>query len=292
MKINILGLSSPARFKLEELERGLLKHQEIWKKQEVETIIHPSCYVQNHYETLEPKAKCQELTDVAKLDKQIIMSLRGGYSTNFMLKHLDLNELDQYQNTIIGHSDLTILLNQIAFNTNWDVYHGPLFTSLLEDDDYTAQNLVGQIKGEIKQLSSVSKLEVINPQLINGVICGGNLSLIVGAIGTKWELDLEQKIILIEDVNEPDFKIDAMMWQLCNHYDLNKVKGFIIGSFKGCNKEYNEQHRGYEYIIKSYLEKYKKAIILNFSSSHESIMTSLPLNKQLNINEKGVITLM
>ncbi len=293
MQAHILGLASPARFKLEELNAGLEKHQEIWKQNGVTTKLYPSCFIQNHYETLTPSEKAKELQEVAKLNNQLIISLRGGYSTNFMLDHLDLNELKKYKNILVGHSDLTILLNYIAYNTEWNVYHGPLFTSVLKNDEYTIDNLISQItktESEEVVLKSVTKLKLYNMREVTGEIIGGNLSLITGVIGTKYQLDLKDRVLLIEDVNEPDFKIDAMMWQLTNTYDFSKLKAVIIGSFKACNYEYNETHRGVKRIMENYLLKHNIPILMNYSSSHESTMTSLPLNKTININLSGDIT--
>lgn len=292
MKINILGLSSPARYPLDQLEAGLATHEEIWRQYGFQPSIYPSCFVQNHYETLSPQAKVLELQELACKDKQIIVSLRGGYSTNFMLDKIDFNLLKTKHNTIIGHSDLTILLNQLALKTNWHVYHGPLFTSVKVDDQYTLKHLKAILSGESKEFKSVTELEIINPQAINGKIIGGNLSLITMAIGTKYELDLRDKIVLLEDVSEPDFKIDGMLWQLANHYDLREVRGFIIGSFVNCTWEYSEKQRGVRAILNYYLAGYQKPIWFNFSSSHDPIMTCLPLNRQVEISLEGKVRLL
>lgn len=289
MKVNVLALSSPARFELENLSAGLKQHREIWQEKGIVTELYPSCYVQNYYETLTPEQKANELLEVAKKNQQVIVSLRGGYSTNFILEYLDYEQLNQYNNTIIGHSDLTILLNHLAFNTDWQVYHGPLFTSVLASDNYSLPQLTQCIEQKETVFHSQLPLMSYNQQKMSGVIIGGNLSLITMAIGTKYELDLSGKIVLIEDVNEPDFKIDAMFWQLVNHYDLSKVKGFIIGSFEACNWEQTKKHRGVKTIILNYLLKYNKPIHMNFSSSHYPVMTSLPLNQWLEVDENGLI---
>ncbi len=291
MKVNILALSSPARFELAALEAGLKSHQQIWHKFGFETHLFPSCYVQNQYETLKPQEKWAELCTVAQGDNQIIVSLRGGYSTNFMLDYIDLEILNQYHNTLIGHSDLTILLNYLAYNTNWNIYHGPLFTSIIENDNYSLPLLKETIQGTNNVLKSQTELTIHNPNPVCGRIAGGNLSLITSAIGTKHELDLTDKILLIEDVSEPDFKVDAMMWQLDQHYNLSRLKAVIIGSFKDCTWEYSEKHRGVKKIMENYLLQYQIPIIMNYSSSHDPIMTCLPLNKQVEISETGVISI-
>ncbi len=280
MKVNILGLASPARYELSELVSGLKKHQKIWQNFEVETNLFPSCFAQDYYETIAPEAKCTELMEALQTNLPII-ALRGGYSTNFMLDYLDWTFLASKKGIIVGHSDLTILLNHLAFRCNWQVWHGPLFTAVSASDNQSIPLLKDCLNGKISELSSFSPIEIINPQNFNGVICGGNLSLITGVIGTKYELDLDAKIVLIEEVNEPDYKIDAMLYQLVNHYDVNQFTAIIFGSMLGCNYEQTPKNLGVKAIIQKYFASYSIPIILNFSSSHVFPMTPLPLNRKI-----------
>ncbi len=286
MKVEILGLSSPARFKLKELKSGLKVHQKIWENAGFDPVLSDSCFVQNYYQTVSGYEKAKELTAVCKQENNIIVPLRGGYSTNFMLEYLNINELSKKKQMIVGHSDLTILLNLLAKNTNWDVWHGPLFTSVAADDKYTLSTLMGVLTDKISVVKSQTMIASYHAKIIEGEIYGGNLSLITGAIGTEYEIDFTNKIVLIEDVNEPDFKIDAMMFQLTKHYDLSKVKGFIIGSFIGCHQQMNEHHRGVIDIIKGYLLVYKLPIMFNYSSSHDPVMTPIKLGKTVQVNFK------
>ncbi len=280
MEVNILGLASPARYELSELTSGLEKHQKIWQNFNVKTNLYPSCFLQNYYETITPEQKCVELIEAWQTRLPII-ALRGGYSTNFMLDYLDWTLLACKEGIIIGHSDLTILLNHLAFRCNWQVWHGPLFTAISATDNQSIPLLKECLTGKIKELTSFSPIELINPQDFKGVICGGNLSLITGVIGTKYELDLDAKIVLIEEVNEPDYKIDAMLYQLVNHYDVNQFTAIIFGSMLGCNYEKTSKYLGVKAIIQKYFASYSIPIILNFSSSHVLPMTPLPLNREV-----------
>ncbi len=280
MEVNILGLASPARYELSELAFCLEQHQKIWQKFKIKTNLYPSCFSQNYYETITPQAKYTELIE-AWQTKLPIIALRGGYSTNFMLEYLEWSLLANEVGTLVGHSDLTILLNHLAFRCNWQVWHGPLFTAISEEDTKTIPLLKNCLTGEISELTSFSPIEMINPQDFKGVICGGNLSLITGVIGTEYELDLTAKIVLIEEVNEPDYKIDAMLYQLVNHYDVNQFTAIIFGSLLGCNYEQTPKNLGVKAIIQKYFGSYSIPIILNFSSSHVLPMTPLPLNREI-----------
>ena len=48
----------------------------------------------------------------------------------------------------------------------------------------------------------------------NGKITGGNLSLIVATLGTDHEINTDGKILFIEEVNEPSYRVDRMLQQL------------------------------------------------------------------------------
>lgn len=47
-----------------------------------------------------------------------------------------------------------------------------------------------------------------------GIITGGNLSLITASIGTKYEIDTKGKILFIEEVDEEPYRVDMMLLQL------------------------------------------------------------------------------
>ncbi len=278
LQVEILGLASPARYELSEIVAGLEHHKKIWRNLGFEPNLYPSCYQQDYYQTIHPKLKADELKK-AMLTNNPIVALRGGYSTNFILDYLDWDEL--IPSVIVGHSDLTILLNHLAYKSNWEVWHGPLFTSVSLGDNQTLKLLKSCLVGEINELSSFSKFDIYRSGCVEGTIIGGNLSLITGVIGTKYELDITNKILLIEEVNEPDYKIDAMLFQLTRHYDFSQVKGIIFGSMVGCNYEKTSKHRGIKEIINDYFKGFKGPIIMNFSSSHALPMTPLPLNRQV-----------
>jgi muramoyltetrapeptide carboxypeptidase len=49
---------------------------------------------------------------------------------------------------------------------------------------------------------------------IAGTIVGGNLALLSDLIGTKSDIDTNDKILFIEDIGEYLYNIDRMLWQL------------------------------------------------------------------------------
>ncbi|MBC7567882.1 MAG: LD-carboxypeptidase, partial [Pedobacter sp.] len=67
---------------------------------------------------------------------------------------------------------------------------------------------------------------------VEGVLVGGNLSLIETAAGTSSDLNTDGKILFLEDTHEQLYSIDRMLWNLKRTGKLDRLKGLIVGGFK------------------------------------------------------------
>ena len=72
------------------------------------------------------------------------------------------------------------------------------------------------------------------PGLARGVTTGGTLSLLVSSLGTGTSRPARGGILLLEDVNEEDYRIDRMLTQLRRSGYLDGVAGIVAGTFTGC----------------------------------------------------------
>ena len=57
--------------------------------------------------------------------------------------------------------------------------------------------------------------------------------MIVRMVGSGYLPDLTGKLLFIEDVNEPPYRIDALLTQLRNAGILEDLGGLILGNFTG-----------------------------------------------------------
>jgi muramoyltetrapeptide carboxypeptidase len=68
-----------------------------------------------------------------------------------------------------------------------------------------------------------------------GVTMGGTLALLASSIGTKTSSNTARGgILLLEDVDEEDFRIDRMLTQLRRSGYLDGVTGIVCGNFANC----------------------------------------------------------
>ncbi len=170
-------------------------------------------------------------------DSKAIWCLRGGYGSARLLPALLKMQKPKMEKLLIGYSDITSL--HIFFSQKWKMksIHGPTISS------FSVKNLKKENLKEIKNLLMDSKfkqnfsLEPINDAAINlkkklvAPIAGGNLAIIESLIGTKCSPNFNGKILLLEDVNEPAYKIDRMLFHLESAGTFKGVEAIIFGDF-------------------------------------------------------------
>jgi muramoyltetrapeptide carboxypeptidase len=67
-----------------------------------------------------------------------------------------------------------------------------------------------------------------------GRLLGGNLSLVVSNLGTRFSPDYDGAILVLEDVHEEFHRIDRMFTQLRNAGVLDRISGLVLGLFTRC----------------------------------------------------------
>jgi len=172
-----------------------------------------------------------------------IFCLRGGYGSCRIVDKLDLDLIRKNPKVFVGYSDITTLhlvLNQIC---NMVTYHAPMVSSnmLTQFDDYTKKSFLDTLfmDEELEFLNPEgTKIETLSGGCGEGVLTGGNLSLIAASIGTPYEIDTEDRILFIEEVDEHTYRVDRFLQQLKHSGKLAAVKGIILGSFKNCGPEH------------------------------------------------------
>lgn len=171
-----------------------------------------------------------------------VWCVRGGSGAPRLLPDIDYDLIKRNPKVFIGYSDITALHVAIHQATGLVTFHGPVGTS--EQSDYTKEQVLkvltsGATNHSIKtsdynrsQTSELFKTQVIVPGKCKGQLIGGNLSLLAAIAGTPYALkDLKGKILFLEDINEPPYKVDRLLTQLRQSTDIKQVAGVALGIF-------------------------------------------------------------
>ncbi|HFL2599807.1 TPA: LD-carboxypeptidase [Clostridioides difficile] len=221
-------------------------------------------------------------------DVDIIMCLRGGYGTTRILDKINYDIIKQNPKPFIGFSDITGL--NLAFYKNCGLlpYHGIMAANVGKWDKFTYKSLVNalEFKDELYlENPKEEKIYTVCEGKAEGIIMGGNLSLIIATMGTKYEIDAKDKILLIEEIGEPQYKLDRMLTQLYSSGKLEECNGIIFGDFKDCIEENDLME-----LLIEFANKVNKPSIYNLQSGHCIPMITIPLGRmcELDATEKIV----
>ncbi len=167
-----------------------------------------------------------------------IFCLRGGYGSARLLDGIDFKLLGRHPKPFVGYSDVTALLLAITRHAGFIAFHGPMLSSDLMRNKRapTEAALFDMLRGRHRAGSVLPHppefpLETIAAGVAQGRLAGGNLAIIGSTLGTRYEIDLDDAILFIEDVGETPQKIDRLLTQLRLAGKLAKIKGILIGDF-------------------------------------------------------------
>ncbi len=172
---------------------------------------------------------------VEREDIRAIIAARGGYGTLRLLPLLDFEKFYTNPKIIMGFSDLTSLLVPIAEKTGLITFEGPMVASLFSKrDELSIEYFLKAIKIEDYVIApNPLQLHVITPGSGRGTLLGGCLSLINSLLGTPYEPDFTGKLLFIEEVDEPLYRIDRMLTQLRLAGVFDRASGIVFGEFVG-----------------------------------------------------------
>ncbi|BAC14922.1 LD-carboxypeptidase [Oceanobacillus iheyensis] len=172
---------------------------------------------------------------IADSSIKAIFFARGGYGTARIVDQLDMNLIGNNPKIIWGYSDITYLHTAIRQATGLVSFHGPMAASdiVKADFDRFSGQLFKQLFKPTQLIYSekVSPLYVYTKGIAKGEVVGGNLSLLVSSMGTSYEIDTKNKLLLIEDIGEEPYRVDSMLNQLRLAGKLEDAAGIIVGDF-------------------------------------------------------------
>lgn len=177
-------------------------------------------------------------------DLRAIWVVRGGYGLTRIVDRLDLAGLRAEPRWVIGFSDVTALLHAVWRGAGLVSCHGQFAgrAHLVDGHPDAASHLRGLLAGDVASgvlpaLDGHPAPTAVAPGRGTGALLGGNLAVTAAGIGTPNQLDTRGAVLLLEDVNEPPYKLDRLLTQLRGAGLLAHVAGVVLGTFIGCDPE-------------------------------------------------------
>jgi muramoyltetrapeptide carboxypeptidase len=229
-----IGIIAPAGPVLrEEIQPGL----DFLKSLGFEPVCSPHLFDRVGYLAGEDKARLKDLHAMFR-DKKIkaVLCARGGYGTQRILTKLDYPLFSRNPKIFVGYSDITALLFALFKKSGMITIHGPVLRDLLKGEGRNATLLIKLMTSDELITVNFPGGTAVKRGRAEGVVLGGNLSLICHLAGTPFLPAFKGKLLFMEEKGEPLYRIDRMLTHLLLSGDLEKCAGLMVGTFEECGE--------------------------------------------------------
>lgn len=276
-----IAIISPAgAVKFEQIESTL----ELIKNKGYEPVLSPHClgtYDKGYLYSGTEKERIADLNwAFSQQEAKAIWATRGGYGCQHLLRHLKLSKFRTSPKWYIGYSDNTVIQSYLLKNGFASIHGQTLKTSSFGVTEDSFEAIFSIFKGKTPNYN-------ITPHPLNqkgsaeGILVGGNLSLIYALLSSRYSFDFKDKILFIEEIGENFYALDRMMVSLDLAGVFRKIKGLVVGGMiymgnEKDNPQYEESFDAMAYqIISERVKHYDFPILYSFPNGH--IHHNLPL---------------
>ena len=175
---------------------------------------------------------------------------------------------------VVGFSDCTSIINSIYERMNWVTYHGPVVTSLgRQGHEQDAAQCLSVLRGETHHV----ELPPQKGPTVEGVLRGGNLTVLASTIGTAVAPTAgTHDIWFFEDVQEAPYRLDRCLWQLKASGMLDGVVGVLLGDFDLGPDEENR-------IQSLFVEELSVPVYIGFPAGHRGQLSLVPIGAKVQV---------
>ncbi len=168
----------------------------------------------------------------------LVLCARGGVGSSRLLPRLNFEHLANSDKPFIGFSDLTAVQWALWGKHRAVTFSGPLAiefdgslsaaTEAFMFDmlaDTAPENWLSTFPSAVLEIVRGGASEIFAP------LMPGNLTMIATLLGTPYMPDIRGSILAIEDVAEPPYRVDRLLFHLQNAGFLQNLAALFVGDF-------------------------------------------------------------
>jgi len=275
-------ISTARKISQEELKLAI----EMFRKWGFDAVYGRNLFRENHQFAGSDQERTEDL-QWALDDENIkaVICARGGYGTVRIIDNIDFSKFQQNPKWIIGYSDVTVLHSHIQKQLGIETIHATMPINFPKDgnENETLTSLKNALHNNNIQYT-------INSHPLNrignaeGILVGGNLSILYSLIGTASDINTDGKILFIEDLDEYLYHIDRMMMNLKRNGKLANLAGLIIGGMSEMNDNTIPFGKTAEEIISASVAEYSYPVCFHFPAGHQDDNRALILGRKIILN--------
>ena len=169
-----------------------------------------------------------------------VICTRGGYGAQRIVDGIDFDAVRATPKVFAGFSDITALQLALWQRAGLASVHGPMAAwNESRTGDVSMESLRQSLMTTAPMLLAARNDEetsevMVSGPVVRGTLLGGNLCLLQATVGTADMPNLAGAILVLEEVEEPPYKVDRMLTHLRRCGALDGIVGIAIGQFTDC----------------------------------------------------------
>ncbi len=166
-----------------------------------------------------------------------IFCISGGFNSNTTFEYLDYDRIKYQPKIICGFSDSTSLLNVIYQRTGLVTFHGPTFKALTSwQTSYGYEEVMKRlVEGALSLGKADDEYVTVQEGKAQGILVGGNLSLVNEMVAGNYAIDFTDKILFLEELflETPPALVSNYFYHMRQNGVFDKIKGIWLGNYDG-----------------------------------------------------------
>ncbi|MCC3377399.1 LD-carboxypeptidase [Cohnella sp. REN36] len=253
-------------------------------------------YDSNGYLAGSDRERAEDLMRMfANDDVRLILPVRGGVGVEGILPYLDYDFIRYHPKIVTGYSDITVLLVALAQLSDLVTLHSLLLIDFKPDTPaYNFEQFFTATSSLVvpRPIANPPDMPLV-PRVAGkaaGPAVGGNLTSLVGSLGTPFEADTTGKILLLEETHEPVNTVYRYVEQLKLAGKLDACAGIVMGECTNCPDAYG---KSYEDLINDFIVPLGKPLLTGLASGHGKYKVAIPIGAYVQLDaDQGTLTLL
>lgn len=212
-------------------------------------------------------------------NNQLVLAARGGYGMNRLLPYIDYEGIKKAGTWVAGFSDVTVFTLAYLAKCGGKSFQAPSASVLGNEktDPWTIEQFFNALMS--RSYSVPFSTDAADMQA-EGILWGGNLSVLVSLLGTEFFPRIKKGILFLEDVAEPYYKVERDLMHLKYSGVIDEQSAIVLGQFSKMRKSNHDFGYDLDHAISFFSGLTKVPVVDNLPFGHVNRMTTLVVGSQ------------
>ena len=221
-------------------------------------------------------------------DVNMIWCAKGGNNSNSIFDLIDYENIKRNPKILCGFSDITSITNIIYQKTGLVTFSGQTFKGVAScKTEYSYKEIIKRLQDTSLEIGTADdEYKVLQDGIAEGILIGGNLSLMHDLVCGKYTMDFTDKILFVEELGfeSPPEAVSHYFYYMKQNGVFEKIKGLWLGNYE------HESGITLEQILKDTIgNEYDFPIIKSNNFGHADRKTVIPVGTKARLDTNDEI---